>query len=101
MKLSDHTIQGFLFEGDHSTEYQESLKNDYSAVLMGRKTYECGLQFRVKSPYPWLNQYVVSKSMESDPDPAVKLVSGDPVKLTLAGCKQFDNGVLLSTYHIN
>jgi hypothetical protein len=51
MKLSDHTVQGFLFEGDHSTDYQESLMNDYSAVLMGRKTYEFGLQFGVKSPY--------------------------------------------------
>jgi dihydrofolate reductase len=76
---TDHTVQGFLFEGNHSTDYQESLKNDYSAVLMGRKTYEFGLQFGVTSPYPWLNQYVISKSMESDPDPAVKLVKDDLV----------------------
>lgn len=76
---TDHTVQGFLFEGDHSTDYQESLKSDYSAVLMGRKTYEFGLQFGVTSPYPWLNQYVISESMESDPDPEVKLVKNDPV----------------------
>jgi dihydrofolate reductase len=77
---ADHTVQGFHFEGAHSTEYQESLKKDYSAVLMGRKTYEFGLQFGVTSPYPWLKQYIISENMESDPDPEVKLVKSDLVK---------------------
>lgn len=71
---ADHTVDGFLNEGEHSTDYQASLKNDYEIALMGRKTYEFGLQFGVTSPYPWLKQYVVSSTMEEDPDPEVELV---------------------------
>jgi dihydrofolate reductase len=72
---TDHTVDGFLNEGEHSTDYQESLKNDYDVALMGRKTYEFGLQFDVTSPYPWLKQYVISRTMEQNPDPEVELVS--------------------------
>lgn len=72
---TDHTVDGFINEGEHSTDYQESLKSDYEIALMGRRTYEFGLQFCVTSPYPWLKQYVISRTMEEDPDPEVELVS--------------------------
>jgi dihydrofolate reductase len=71
----DHTIDGFIAEGEHVTEYLESLKNDYDVVLMGRRTYEFGLQFGVTNPYPWMRQYVFSSTMERSPDPNVELVS--------------------------
>jgi dihydrofolate reductase len=71
----DHTVEGFVYEGEHVTDYLESLRNDYDIVLMGRKTYEFGFQFGVTSPYPWMKQYVFSRSMESSPDPNVELVS--------------------------
>jgi dihydrofolate reductase len=71
----DHTIDGFLAEGEHVTEYLESLKNDYDVALMGRRTYEFGFQFGVTNPYPWMRQYVFSRTMGRSPDPNVELVS--------------------------
>lgn len=70
----DHTVDGFIGEGDHATDYLASLKSDYDTVLMGRRTYEFGFQFGVTNPYPWLKQYVLSRSMTQSPDPAVELV---------------------------
>jgi dihydrofolate reductase len=71
----DHTVEGFLPEGEHVTDYLESLKKDYDAVLMGRRTYEFGFQFGVTSPYPWMKQYVLSRTMDRSPDTNVELVS--------------------------
>jgi len=71
----DHTVEGFLPEGEHVTDYLESLKQDYDDVLMGRTTYEFGLQFGVTDPYPWLKQYVLSRTMGRSPDANVELVS--------------------------
>jgi dihydrofolate reductase len=44
---------------------------------MGRKTYEPGLKIDLSSPYPTLEQYVPSTTMEESPDENVTLVSGD------------------------
>jgi dihydrofolate reductase len=44
---------------------------------MGRKTYEPGLKIDLSSPYPTLEQYVLSTTMEESPDENVTLVSGD------------------------
>ena len=71
----DHTIAGFVAEGEHVTDYLDSLKNDYDIALMGRRTYEFGLQFGVTNPYPWMKQYVFSRTMERSPDPEVELIS--------------------------
>jgi dihydrofolate reductase len=71
----DHTIDGFMAEGEHVSDYLESLKNDYDIVLMGRRTYEFGLQFGVTNPYPWMKQYVLSRTMGRSPDAEVELVS--------------------------
>ena len=71
----DHSIDGFVSEGEHVIDYLESLKHDYDIVLMGRRTYEFGFQFGVTNPYPWMKQYVFSRTMERSPDPNVELVS--------------------------
>ena len=72
---TNHTVNGFVEEGEHVTDYFVSLKNDYDIVLMGRRTYEFGFQFGVTNPYPWLRQYVISRSMAQSPDANVELVS--------------------------
>ena len=77
----DHTVDGFVPEGEHATDYLESLKRDYDIVLMGRRTYEFGFQFGVTSPYPWMKQYVLSRTMGRSPDPQVELISADVIEL--------------------
>jgi dihydrofolate reductase len=77
----DHTADGFVGEGDHATEYFASLHNDYDIVIMGRKTYDFGLKLGVTNPYPWLEQYVFSRSLKESPDEQVKLVSENSVEL--------------------
>jgi len=77
----DHTVGGFVDEGEHVTDYLNSLKNDYDVVLMGRRTYEFGFQFGVTDPYPWMNQYVLSRTMEKSPDPNVELISDNVIDL--------------------
>ncbi|WP_405678576.1 dihydrofolate reductase family protein [Streptomyces sp. NBC_00868] len=50
----------------------------FDAVLMGRGTYEPGVKAGVTSPYGHLpEQYVVSRSLTTPPDPQVRLISGD------------------------
>lgn len=53
----------------------------FDAVLMGRKTYEPGLEIGLTSPYPTLDQYVFSTTMEESPDEEVTLVSEDAAGL--------------------
>ncbi len=54
---------------------------DYDTIVMGRGTYEPGLKEGFTSPYSHLEQYVVSKSLTTSPDPDVTVFSGDPVEL--------------------
>ncbi|MFG2990009.1 dihydrofolate reductase family protein [Streptomyces sp. NPDC048257] len=50
----------------------------FDAVIMGRHTYEPGLKQGMTSPYGHLpEQYVVSRSLTTPPDPQVQLISGD------------------------
>jgi dihydrofolate reductase len=90
----DHTVGGFVEQGEHVTEYLNSLKTDYDVVLMGRRTYEFGFQFGVTNPYPWMKQYVLSRTMESSPDPNVELISENTIDLV----KELKRGTGKSIY---
>lgn len=68
----DHDVSAFPTTGDHVDEYLSSLRS-YGAVVMGRATYELGLRFGVEDPYPWLDTFVVSRTMAASPHPHVKL----------------------------
>ncbi|KQQ93682.1 deaminase [Leifsonia sp. Leaf325] len=50
----------------------------FDTIVMGRRTYEPALQLGITSPYSHLRQFVVSSTLEQL-DPAVTMVSGDPV----------------------
>jgi dihydrofolate reductase len=69
-------VDSFPMQGEHVTEYLASLR-DYGATIMGRRTYEMGLKWNVTDPYPFLDTYVLSKSLTKSPHPRVQLVSGD------------------------
>lgn len=56
----------------------------FDAVLMGRKTYEVGLQDGVTNPYPTLDQYVFSRTTKESPDEHVTLVSENAVDVVNA-----------------
>lgn len=72
----DGGVDCFLFEGEHVAEYLAALKA-YDAVVMGRKTYEFGLKLGVTDPYPWMDTYVVSRTMKESPNERVKIVADD------------------------
>lgn len=77
----DGSWGGFLAEGNHVTDYLESLQTWFDVVLMGRKTYEAGLNLGVTNPYPHLKQYVCSRTMKQSPDENVELISENIVEL--------------------
>lgn len=56
----------------------------FDAVLMGRKTYEVGLQEGITSPYPTLDQYVFSRTMKESPSAHVTLVRENAVEVVNA-----------------
>lgn len=76
----DGSWDGFLTEGEAVTDYLESLKTWFDAVLMGRKTYEIALKVGVTNPYSYLKQYVFSRTMKESPDENVELVSENIVE---------------------
>lgn len=51
----------------------------FDTGVMGRLTYEPALQLGVTSPYAHLRQYVFSRSLATDLDPAVEIIAGDPL----------------------
>lgn len=91
----DHTVGGFVDEGVHVTDYLNSLKKDYDVVLMGRRTYEFGFQFGVTNPYPWMKQYVFSRTMEKSPDSNVELVSENVIDLVTSLKKEDGRDIYL------
>lgn len=84
------TLDGFIAEADGSFEkfpwdetmvadFFESLKA-FDVVLMGRKTYEVGLNAGKTNPYPTLKSYVFSRTMPVSPDKQVELVAENAVE---------------------
>jgi dihydrofolate reductase len=51
----------------------------FDSVLMGRNTYEIGLNEGVTNPYPTLDQYVFSTTMPERPDGAVTVIANDAI----------------------
>ncbi|MFI9505728.1 dihydrofolate reductase family protein [Nocardia sp. NPDC052566] len=51
----------------------------FDTLVMGRGTYEPALAIGVTSPYGHMRQYVASSTLGAIDDPAVELVSGDPI----------------------
>ncbi|MDA3648534.1 dihydrofolate reductase family protein [Saccharopolyspora indica] len=62
------------------------LGDRFDAVVMGRGTYDPGVEQGVTSPYAHLEQHVVSSGRTS-PDPAINVIAGDP----LAAVKELKN----------
>jgi dihydrofolate reductase len=48
----------------------------FDTVLMGRATYEIGLREGVTSPYPTMDQYLFSRTLERSPDAVTLVKSG-------------------------
>jgi len=82
---ADGSFDCFIGEGPHVTDYVASFQT-FDIVLMGRKTYQVGLDLGVTDPYPSMKTYVFSRSLKESPDPRVeprveprvKIVSEDP-----------------------
>jgi dihydrofolate reductase len=75
----DGSLNGFLAEGEHVTDYLDSFKS-FDAVLMGRKTYEVGLKEGLTNPYPTMKSYVFSRTIKKSPHKNVEIVSEKIVK---------------------
>lgn len=59
----------------------------FDTVLEGRRSYDIGLAAGLTDAYPHLRHLVFSRTMTESPDPAVELVSDDPVA-TVRALKQ-------------
>lgn len=53
--------------------------NRFDTVLEGRRSYDIGLKAGVTDAYPHLRHLVFSRTLAESPDPAVEIVSGDPI----------------------
>lgn len=69
-------VDRFSYTGHHVTEFLAAVAN-YSAVVMGRRTYQFGLDMGVTDPYPHLETFVFSRTLTKSPSPRVTLINGD------------------------
>jgi dihydrofolate reductase len=74
-----------IFPAHMRSAEHRALPNQYfDTVLMGRNTYEVGLKEGITNPYPTLQQYVFSSTMQESPDEQVTLVSDNAVDFVRA-----------------
>jgi dihydrofolate reductase len=93
----DGSLADFVLGGDHFADllraFPETIpghlrvqfgvdasNKEFDDVLMGRRTYEVGLDIGVTNPYPHLNQYVVSRSIVTSPDDNIQLIGENPIE---------------------
>lgn len=76
----DGSFDGFCWDNEVVDDFIEDLKQ-FGTVLMGRKTYEVGLNEGKTSPYPEMRQILFSTSMTAQPDPAVELITENSVEV--------------------
>jgi dihydrofolate reductase len=108
----DGSFDVFPMTGEHlpfiAQEYPETIPGHLSqalglhdqhrhfdSVVMGRHTYEVGAAIGVASPYPHLQQFVISSTMEQSPHADVQLVKDDPVALVRRLKQQSGLGIWL------
>jgi dihydrofolate reductase len=94
----DGSFDWALFHGEHLTDLIERFPETFPAhlrqalgvrdkprrfdtVLMGRKTYEVGLNEGITSPYEPLRQFVISRSIPEIPNSVVRLHRGSALEL--------------------
>lgn len=92
----DGSLADFAMDGEHFAdllnEFPETIpghlreqlnvsaaNKHFDAVLMGRRTFEVGLELGVTNPYPHLEQYLVSESLDTSPDDNVNLITENPI----------------------
>jgi dihydrofolate reductase len=97
----DDSYDFFLMEGEHVadllTTFPETIpahvrehlgitaeNQCFDTVLMGRRTYEIGLNEGISNPYLQMKQYVFSKTLKDSPETAIELVSSDPLAFVRA-----------------
>ncbi len=75
----DGSFADFPHDDDFAASFLGSLDR-FAAVVMGRATWQVGMDEGVANPFPWLevDKLVVSTTMSTPPDPAVR-VTADPV----------------------
>jgi len=93
---SNGSLDFFPSEGEHLADLMKSFPETFpthlretlnvragnrcfDTVLMGRKTYQLGLDIGVTSPYGHLKQYLFSRTITSSPDKDVTIVAADPL----------------------
>lgn len=72
----DGTWAGFVGEGPHVDEYLAALRL-YSAVVMGRATWEIAPKMGVADPYPYLETFVFSRSLAAVAHPNIRVIRED------------------------
>jgi dihydrofolate reductase len=67
----------------------------FDVVLMGRKTYEIGLNDGITSPYSHMKQYLFSRTIKKSPDGNVQLVSEKAAELVASLKNETGKGIWL------
>lgn len=100
----DGSIDGFLWDEEFGADlfasfpetFPAHLRGDngnrsenkwFDVVLMGRSTYDVGLQEGITNPYPTMEQFVFSRTLRESPDKQVRLIKEKAVQ-TVKSLKQ-------------